>query len=45
MSLALGFVKDAVPGDEVDVMVLGHPHRAVILSEPPFDADGRILRA
>jgi dimethylglycine dehydrogenase len=27
MSLALGFVKDAEPGDEVDVMVLGRPHK------------------
>lgn len=45
MSLALGFVKDAVAGDCVDVMVLGQPHRAVILSEPPFDPSGARLRA
>ncbi len=44
MSLALGFVKDAAPGDRVDVMVLGQPHKATILREPPFDADGKILR-
>ncbi|GAA6180273.1 FAD-dependent oxidoreductase [Shimia sp. NS0008-38b] len=44
MSLALGFVKDANPGDEVEVMVLGQPHKATILSEPPFDADGKSLR-
>ncbi len=44
MSLALGYVNDAAPGDAVDVMVLGRPHRATILHEPPFDADGRILR-
>ena len=44
MSLALGFVKDAGPGDDVDVMVLGRPHKATILSEPPFDAAGKILR-
>ncbi|MEP2717083.1 FAD-dependent oxidoreductase [Pseudophaeobacter sp.] len=44
MSLALGYVKDAVPGDAVEVMVLGRPHRAVILSEPPFDPAGQILR-
>ncbi|MEM1078893.1 MAG: FAD-dependent oxidoreductase [Pseudomonadota bacterium] len=44
MSLALGFVKDAVPGDRVEVMVLGRPHKATILSEPPFDPQGRILR-
>ncbi len=45
MSLALGFVKDAVAGDEVEVMVLGQPHRATILAEPPFDPDGARLRA
>jgi dimethylglycine dehydrogenase len=44
MSLALGFVKGATAGDEVDVIVLGKPHKARILSEPPFDAGGKILR-
>ncbi|WP_391482266.1 FAD-dependent oxidoreductase [Nereida sp. NH-UV-3] len=44
MSLALGFVKGVTAGDEVDVMVLGKPHKARILSEPPFDAGGKILR-
>ena len=44
-SLALGFVKGAAPGDEVEVMVLGKPHRAVILHEPPFDPKGERLRA
>jgi len=44
MSLALGYVKNAGPGDVVDVMVLGRPHKATILSEPPFDADGAVLR-
>ncbi len=44
MSLALGFVKDAGPGDTVEVMVLGQPHKAVILEHPPFDARGEILR-
>lgn len=44
MSLALGFVKNAGPGDEVEVMVLGKPHRARILHEPPFDPKGLILR-
>jgi dimethylglycine dehydrogenase len=43
-SLALGFVKDAVPGDEVDVMVLGVAHKAVILAEAPFDPKGEKLR-
>ena len=45
MSLALGYVKGAKPGDEVEVMVLGRPHRAVILAEPPFDPKGERLRA
>ncbi len=45
MSLALGFIKDAKAGDAVEVMVLGQPHRAVILSEPPFDPGGMRLRA
>ncbi|GFE50101.1 dehydrogenase [Roseobacter cerasinus] len=44
-SLALGFVKDAVPGDTVEVMVLGRPHGAVILHEAPFDPQGIRLRA
>ena len=45
MSLALGFVKDAQAGDVVEVMVLGRPHRATILDQPPFDPDGSRLRA
>ncbi|APG49059.1 GcvT family protein [Phaeobacter porticola] len=44
MSLALGFVRDVIPGDVVDVMVLGRPHRAAILEHPPFDPAGTILR-
>lgn len=45
MSLAIGFVKNAVPGDRVEVMVLGKPHRARILPAPPFDPKGERLRA
>ncbi|MCC1491809.1 FAD-dependent oxidoreductase [Cognatishimia sp. F0-27] len=47
MSLALGYVTaDSVrPGDAVDVMVLGRPHRAVVLDKPPFDPEGARLRA
>ena len=47
MSLALGYVKagTAAPGDAVDVMILGQPHKAVILHEPPFDPEGKRLRA
>ena len=45
MSLALGYLKETPPGTEVDVMILGKPHRAVVLSEPPFDPKGLRLRA
>ncbi|GAA6199007.1 FAD-dependent oxidoreductase [Aquicoccus sp. SU-CL01552] len=45
MSLALGYVRGAGPGDAVDVMVLGRPHRARILTAPPFDPTGARLRA
>jgi dimethylglycine dehydrogenase len=44
-SLALAFVKHGRPGEEVEVMVLGRPHRAVILDRPPFDPEGTRLRA
>ena len=44
-SLALGFVKDPIAGEALEVMVLGKPHKAVILQEPPFDPKGEILRA
>lgn len=44
-SLALGFVKNVDAGTEVEVMVLGRPHRAKVLSAPPFDPEGRRLRA
>jgi len=43
-SLALAYVKGVGPGDAVDVMVLGQAHKATILDEPPFDADGKRLR-
>lgn len=45
MSLALGYVTGAAPGDRVDVMVLGSAHKATILHEPPFDPKGEKLRA
>ncbi|WP_281968147.1 GcvT family protein [Roseovarius nanhaiticus] len=44
MSLALGYVKGAAPGDTVEVMLLGRPHHAVILPKPPFDPEGARLR-
>ena len=45
ISLALAMVKDVGPGDEVEVMVLGQPHKAKILHQPPFDPTGKKLRA
>jgi len=46
-SLALGFVQTdhARPGTEVDIAILGTPHRAVILERPAFDPDGARLRS
>lgn len=46
-SLALGYIKtgSASPGTTVSVAILGRPHEAVILSEPPFDPKGLRLRA
>ena len=43
-SLALGYVTGVSEGDEVEVMVLGMPHKATILAEPPFDPKGEKLR-
>ena len=45
MSLALGYLKNTPAGTEVDVMILGKPHRGVVLAEPPFDPSGARLRA
>ena len=44
-SLALGYLKDVPAGAAVDVMILGKPHRGVVLAEPPFDPKGAKLRA
>ena len=44
-SLALASIKAGNPGDRVEVMVLGRPHGAEILAEPPFDPKGARLRA
>ena len=44
-SLALAFLPpDIAPGTEVEVMLLGRPHPATVLSEPPFDPKGLRLR-
>jgi dimethylglycine dehydrogenase len=46
-SLAIAYLKAglAKPGDLVDVFILGKPHAARILAAPPFDPDGKRLRA
>ncbi|MDU8945245.1 GcvT family protein [Ovoidimarina sediminis] len=45
-SLALGYVRAdvATPGRVFDVAILGRPHRATLLEQPPFDRDGSRLR-
>ncbi|MCX7565310.1 FAD-dependent oxidoreductase [Sulfitobacter sp. F26169L] len=45
LSLALAYIKGGSAGEVVDVMVLGKPHKATILAEPPFDPEGKRLRA
>ncbi len=46
-SLALCFIKTdhAVAGTEIDIAILGIPHRAKILQHAPFDAEGERLRS
>ena len=44
MSLALAVLKGVAPGEEVDLMILGQPHRGLVLHEPPFDPAGARLR-
>ncbi len=45
-SLAIGYAdpKVAQPGGTVTIFILGKPHKATILSEPPFDPSGQRLR-
>jgi dimethylglycine dehydrogenase len=46
-SLAIGFLNHgtAVAGDQVDIFILGKPHKATVLAAPPFDPKGERLRA
>ncbi|MCU9847569.1 FAD-dependent oxidoreductase [Defluviimonas sp. WL0024] len=44
-SLALAYLRGVAPGTEVEVMILGRPHRGVVLARPPFDPGGERLRA
>lgn len=45
-SLALAYLRpDIAPGAELEVMVLGRPHRARVLEGAAFDPEGKRLRA
>ena len=46
-SLAIGYAREGTvaAGEEVDIFIVGKPHRATVLAEPPFDATGTRLRA
>ncbi|MEX0350959.1 MAG: FAD-dependent oxidoreductase [Paracoccaceae bacterium] len=46
-SLAIGFADPTLigPGDEVEIFILGKPHRATRLDAPPFDPEGLRLRS
>jgi dimethylglycine dehydrogenase len=45
-SLALAYLRpDIGTGSELEVMILGRPHRATVLNGPAFDPEGRRLRA
>ncbi len=46
-SLALAMVKPefAVVGTEMEVFVLGHPRRAMVIGDSPYDADNAALRS
>lgn len=45
-SLAIAYLKagTAAPGDTVHVAILGQPHTARVLPQPPFDPEGTRLR-
>ena len=45
-SLAMGFIKPHLAGDSQDfeIYILGLPHKARLLAEPPFDPDGARLK-
>ncbi|MDQ2092732.1 FAD-dependent oxidoreductase [Rhodobacteraceae bacterium 10Alg 79] len=45
LSLALAYLKEGTPREGLSVMILGRPHRARVLDTPPFDPEGRRLRA
>jgi len=46
-SLALGFIKEGsvAAGADVDIYIIGKPHKAVLLADPVFDPQGTRLRS
>lgn len=46
-SLALAMVapQHAAPGTEVEIVILGQPHRAVVIADSPFDPENNALRS
>lgn len=46
-SLALGMVRPdlAEIGTELDIVILGRPHRCMVIAESPYDPDNRRLRS
>ena len=46
-SLALGFIhpNHATEGTELEISILGEPHRTTIIPESPYDPDNERLRA
>jgi dimethylglycine dehydrogenase len=45
-SLALAMLQPdcATPGTELEILILGKPHRATVIAESPYDPDNRRLR-
>jgi dimethylglycine dehydrogenase len=46
-SLALAMVEPAhaAPGTELEITILGNPHKAVVIAESPFDPENTALRS
>lgn len=46
-SLALAMVapQHATPGTEMEIVILGQPHRAVVIADSPFDPENNALRS
>lgn len=46
-SLALAMVapQHAAPGTEMEIVILGQPHRAVVIADSPFDPENNALRS